>query len=290
MHKSLLAYSCHIYNNITSQYLSNFLYLPLLPPIFSEEDVDWKLFHIWLEERGRELVEIPADGLCFLRALQHCLAVQHNEKYSLQEIKIKILEEITNKSKQYMAFHTAKNPQEMLQQMREYLHQKIFAQDIVDVIIGLCCNIFTVTLWIFQESAAGRLESISYSTDKQEQRRRHVHVALYHDRGDVDGFGSHYNAVVSKKKNKGQLYMDLSSGPPSQGKYLLLSHRPLINLMTSIQLLRNLKCCLTSTVNQMHQCLIYLPQTSVSCSLWKYLMGYNNNNNNNNLFLSRQQS
>ena len=117
-----------------------------------------------------------------------------------------------------MAFHTAKTPQEMLQQVREYLDKKLFATDIVDVVIGLCCNIFNVTLWIFQESEAGQLESISYSTNKKGQKRRHVHVALYHNRGDVHGFGSHYNAVVSKKKNRGQLYMDISSGPPSPGE------------------------------------------------------------------------
>ena len=117
-----------------------------------------------------------------------------------------------------MAFHTAKTPQEMLQQVREYLDKKIFATDIVDVVIGLCCNIFNVTLWIFQESEGGQLESISYSTNKKEQKRRHVHVALYRDRGDVHGIGSHYNAVVSKQNNRGQLYMDISSGPPSPGE------------------------------------------------------------------------
>ena len=66
-----------------------------------------------------------------------------------------------------MAFHTAKTPQEMLQQVREYLDKKIFATDIVDVVIGLCCNIFNVILWIFQESEAGQQESISYSTNKK---------------------------------------------------------------------------------------------------------------------------
>ena len=34
-----------------------------------------------------------------------------------------------------MAFHTAKTPQEMLQQVREYLDKKKFATDIVDVVI-----------------------------------------------------------------------------------------------------------------------------------------------------------
>ena len=46
-------------------------------------------------------------------------------------------------------------------------------------------------------------------------------MALYRDRGDVDGLASHYNAVVSKNKKKGQIYIDLQSqevsgsGPPS---------------------------------------------------------------------------
>ena len=77
----------------------------------------------------------------------------------------------------------------------------------------LQCDTFDIP-----KSEAGQLESISYSTNKKEQKRRHVHVALYRDRGDVHGFGSHYNAVVSTKKNRGQLYMDISSGPPSPGE------------------------------------------------------------------------
>ena len=135
-----------------------------------------------------------------------------------------------------MAFHTAKTSQEMLQQVREYLDKKIFATDIVDVVIGLCCNIFNVTLWIFQESEAGQLESISYSTNKKEQKRRHVHVALYHDRGDVHGFGSHYNAVVSKRKTGAKSTWTFHQDHPPQGKYLLLCHHPHMNQMTSTPL------------------------------------------------------
>ena len=73
----------------------------------------------------------------------------------------------------------------------------------VDVIIELCCNIFSVTLWIFQSNAAEKMDSISYTTDENTAKRRHIHMVLYCDRGDKDGFGNHYNSVVSQKEEPG---------------------------------------------------------------------------------------
>ena len=156
-----------------------------------------------MEEKGREIVEIPPDGLYFLCALQHCLLVQYNEKYSLKEIQEKILHEIKSKTQYYMAFHTASTPTEIISQVQQYFDNHRFACDIVDVIIGLCCNIFSVTLWIFQSNAVEKMDSISYTTDEHTAKRRHIHMVLYCERGDKEGFGNHYNAVVSQKKNQG---------------------------------------------------------------------------------------
>ena len=120
-----------------------------------------------------------------------------------------------------MAFHTASTPTEMISQVQQYFDTRRFACDIVDVIIGLCCNIFSVTLWIFQSNAAEKMDSISYTTDEHTAKRRHIHMVLYRERGDKEGFGNHYNAVVSQNKNKGQMYTDIqpdtTSGPPSPG-------------------------------------------------------------------------
>ena len=183
--------------------------------------MDWNRFHIWLEERGREIVEIPPDGLCFLCTLQHCLLVQYNEKYSLKEIQEKILHEIKSKTQYYMAFHTASTPTEIISQVQQYFDTHRFAWDIVDVIIGLCYNIFSVTLWIFQSNTAEKMDSISYTTDEHTAKRRHIHMVLYRERGDKEGFGNHYNVVVSQKKNQGQMYIDIqpdtTSGPPLPG-------------------------------------------------------------------------
>ena len=98
-----------------------------------------------------------------------------------------------------MAFHTATTPEQLIHQVQEYFDKRIFGSDIVDVVIGLCCNIFSITLWIFQENEAGNMETICYNTNEENNMWRHVHVALYHDRGDVDGLASHYNATIKSE-------------------------------------------------------------------------------------------
>ena len=234
--------------------------------------MDWNFFHVWLEERGREIAEIPPDGLCFLHALQHCLLVQYNEKYSLKEIQEKILHEIKSKTQYYMAFHTASTPTKIISQVQQYFDTRRFACDIVDVIIGLCCNIFSATLWIFQSNAAEKMDSISYTTDEHTAKRRHIHMVLYHERGDKEGFGNHYNAVVSQNKNKGQMYADIqpdtTSGPPSPGTYQHQFPHLHIKMMTLIQLMWKMMDNKTSALSLMHLCTICLLLINAYFSLW----------------------
>ena len=59
-----------------------------------EDNIDWCTAHVWLAERGREIVQIPGDGLCFLHSLQHILGIVYGEKYSVEVIMAKILEEV----------------------------------------------------------------------------------------------------------------------------------------------------------------------------------------------------
>ena len=126
-----------------------------------------------------------------------------------------------------------------------------------------------MTLWIFKESEVGKLESISYSTNQEDQRWWHVHVALYCNRRDVDGFGSHYNAVVSKKKTGGQLYMDISSGPHSP------YHHPQMNPMTLTQTLEEsentpsmyLRASFVTWSIRKSYCLYVIPEARSSCRI-----------------------
>ena len=170
-----------------------------------------------------------------------------------------------------MAFHTAKTPQEMLQQMREYLDKKIFTTDIVDVVIGLCCNIFNVTLWIFKESEAGQLESISYSTNKKSKSDSMFMLPCTVTEEMYMVLAVITMLLLAKRKTGANSTWTFHQDHPPQGKYLLLCHHPHMNQMTSTPLLMDQKCCLTSAVNQMHQCTIYPLHSNVFYSLWNYL-------------------
>ena len=71
----------------------------------NEEPCPWNEFHVWLDERGREIVDIPRDGLCYFRALQNSLGVQYSQNYTLKEIEEKLIEEISQRPKFYLTFY-----------------------------------------------------------------------------------------------------------------------------------------------------------------------------------------
>ena len=96
--------------------------------------------------------------------------------------------------------------QNAVAEVRKYFLTSFFASDIVDVVIGAACNTFLCTIWILQWNEHGIAHSIIYSAEKEEAKRKHIHLILYRDAGDDKGLGSHYNAIVSAKKNKGRNY------------------------------------------------------------------------------------
>ena len=77
--------------------------------------------------------------------------------------------------------------------------------------------------------------------------------------------------LLAKRKTGANFTWTFHQDHPPQGKYLLLCHHPHMNQMTSTPLSMDRKCCLTSAVNQMHQCTIYPLHSNVFYSLWNYL-------------------
>ena len=158
-----------------------------------------------MDTKGKEIVNIPGDGLCFFRSVQNCLGVQYNEKYSMAEIQRKIVEEIATRPKFYLGFFPeGKNRKVIVETVKNFFKDKYFASTTVDMLIGASCNAFGITLWIYQKDEKEFMHSIQYGTGKDIQKRRHCHLILYRNRQDIEGLGSHYNSVVSKKKNKGE--------------------------------------------------------------------------------------
>ena len=175
----------------------------------NKEPCPWNEFHVWLDERGREIVDIPRDGLCYFRALQNSLGVQYSQKYTLKEIEEKLIEEISHRPKFYLTFYPQVTKKEaLLADVHKFFKEKFFACDTIDMLIGTACNAFDITLWIYQQDEEENMHSIQYSTGQEAQTWRHCHLILYRDRNDIQGLGSHYNSIVSKKKNKGNIYED----------------------------------------------------------------------------------
>ena len=61
----------------------------------NEEGIPWNEFHVYLDEKGKEIVDILPDGLCYFLAVQNCLGVQYSEKYFTKEIEARIVREIS---------------------------------------------------------------------------------------------------------------------------------------------------------------------------------------------------
>ena len=160
--------------------------------------------HVWLESKGREIIQIAGDGFCFLKSIQYCLWVQYKEFFTIDQITEKIIEEMESNTAFYQNFVVA--GQNAVAEVRKYFLTSFFASDIVDVVIGAACNTFLCTIWILQRNQDGIAHSIIYSAEKEEAQRKHIHLILYRDAGDDKGLGNHYNAIVSAKKNKGRTY------------------------------------------------------------------------------------
>ena len=190
----------------------------------------WNEFHVYLAEKGKEIVQIPGDGLCFFRGLQNCLGVQYNENFSMEEIKQRIIGEITCRPKFYLRFHpSAQTAQGLKDDIIKFFRSRVFACDTVDLLIGASCNTFDITLWVYQEDEHHIMNSIQYSTGKDSQKRRHCHMILYRNKNDIKGLGSHYNSIVSIKKNNGRRYEDYASHQPPANNEAELESQPLPN-------------------------------------------------------------
>ena len=175
----------------------------------TEDKISWDEFHVYLDDKGCEIVKIPSDGLCYFRGVQNCLGVQYNERYSLEEIEDRVVAEISSRPKFYLRFYPDGRDQKgLINHVRAFFKDKFFACDTVDMLIGAVCNMFDIMLWIYQSDPNGFMNLIQYSTGQESQKCRHCHLILYRDAGDEKGLGSHYNSVVSKKRNKGRKYED----------------------------------------------------------------------------------
>ena len=164
---------------------------------------------MYLDEKGKEIVSIPSDGLCFFLGVQNNLGVQYNQNYSIHEIEEIILMEIAKRPKFYLGFYPkGENKKRLLEIVKEFFITKSFVSTTVDLLIGATCNAFDLMLCVYQKNEEDLMQCIEYSTGQESQKQCRCNLILYRDRNDIHGLGSHYNSIISKKKNNGREYED----------------------------------------------------------------------------------
>lgn len=94
--------------------------------------------------------DIPGDGFCFLHALQSCLHDQ-GVPIRLDELIVAIQNEIHKNFQHYKAFFSSEvNQWEIETKVFQYVTERHFNIDVVDICIGAAANTLCINLYIFE--------------------------------------------------------------------------------------------------------------------------------------------
>ena len=75
--------------------------------IFSVERTawSWKKFGEFANFLGRDEEDVDPNSLCFLNSIEKCVNNDYGLKWSLDNMKDDIMQEVTKNAKKYMEFH-----------------------------------------------------------------------------------------------------------------------------------------------------------------------------------------
>ena len=111
--------------------------------------------------------DVPGDGFCFCHALLSCLHDQ-GMPIRLDELIVAIQNEIQTNVQHYMAFFSSEiNQQEIETKVFQYVTERHFNTNVVDICIGAAANALCINLNIFQMYNNGRVAAISYNSFRQ---------------------------------------------------------------------------------------------------------------------------
>ena len=111
--------------------------------------------------------DVPGDGFCFLHALQSCLHDQ-GMPIRLDELKVVIQNEIHKNFLHYIAFFSSEvNQQEIETKVFQYVRERHFNTDVVDICIGPAANVLCINLYIFEMYNNGRVAAVIYNSFRQ---------------------------------------------------------------------------------------------------------------------------
>ena len=161
--------------------------------MFSDK-LTWDHFDEQIKQFGKEVVHVPAGGFCLIESIRVALKEDFNIIYTNEEIADRILDEICKRCDFYKQFHT-NSVHELVLETHQYLKERTYTHDVVDVVTVAVSNALKFNLNIYQRNG----NTVQY-VQKPCLLDSDRYIFLKYDRqgGAFHGF-DHYAAVVNKK-------------------------------------------------------------------------------------------
>ena len=176
--------------------------------IFSVECTawSWKKFGEFANFLGREEEDVDPNGLCFLNSIEKCVNNDYSLKWSLNNMKDDIMQEVMKNAKKYMEFH--ENVEyKVITSTHAYLESGHFTDSVVDVVIPATAAVLKINLYIYCKDGEGILLLPNMCPESTID----VYLRYYHAGGKYHG-ADHYTAFIHRKRLVRKVH-SLPSGP-----------------------------------------------------------------------------
>ena len=105
----------------------------------------WKKFWDFADFLGRYEEDVDPDGLCFFNSIERCVNNDYGLKWSVNNMKDDIMQELTKNAKKYMEFYENVEDK-VITSMHAYLESGQFTDSVVDVVILVAAAALKVNL------------------------------------------------------------------------------------------------------------------------------------------------
>ena len=158
--------------------------------------VKWCDINHHVEKYGKQVLTVPADGMCFLTSVQMCMKHDLAIEYSIAEIKEKLLNEVIDDLEFYQSYNTG-NKLKLVRDIFSYTNRNQFTLDVVDVVVNACANSLGINMYIFSRNGS---EALLLPTFSRKQVPKNKSIFLKYDRfgGNIHS-GDHYSPIVDCK-------------------------------------------------------------------------------------------
>ena len=111
--------------------------------------IKWSEFDNEMRKQGKEVLTVAASGYCFIESVWLGLERDLDVTYMNQQIVENFLDKVYERGTFYKMFHTG-SIQKLIEETWEYLKERKFTNDVIDVIVVAATNVLKINFKKFQ--------------------------------------------------------------------------------------------------------------------------------------------